>query len=82
VVLGLSMWVPAQHHDGDVVVGVLPDKEFAHDAGTHGVSRLAVVAAHRRARPLSTEHDNALKYDFPMFSKPMAAAEFTKELGG
>lgn len=28
------------------------------------------------------EHDNALKYDFPMFSKPMTAAEFTAELGG
>jgi len=28
------------------------------------------------------EHDNALKYDFPMFSKPMSAAEFTAELGG
>jgi nicotinamidase-related amidase len=28
------------------------------------------------------EHDNALKYDYPMFSKPMTAAEFTAELGG
>jgi ureidoacrylate peracid hydrolase len=27
------------------------------------------------------EHDNALKYDYPMFSKPMTAAEFTAELG-
>ena len=26
------------------------------------------------------EHDNALKYDFPMFSQPMAAAEFIAEL--
>ncbi|MGX7681612.1 cysteine hydrolase [Jatrophihabitans sp. DSM 45814] len=26
------------------------------------------------------EHDNALKYDFPMFSKPMSSAEFIKEL--
>ena len=27
------------------------------------------------------EHDNALKYDYPMFSKPMASAEFIAELG-
>jgi ureidoacrylate peracid hydrolase len=28
------------------------------------------------------EHDNALKYDFPMFSEPMPAREFLAELGG
>jgi ureidoacrylate peracid hydrolase len=27
------------------------------------------------------EHDNALKYDFPMFSEPMASTEFLAELG-
>ena len=27
------------------------------------------------------EHDNALSYDFPMFSKPMSASEFIDELG-
>ena len=27
------------------------------------------------------EHDNALKYDYPMFSHPMPAAEFIDELG-
>jgi ureidoacrylate peracid hydrolase len=27
------------------------------------------------------EHDNALKYDFPMFSEPMVAADFIAELG-
>ena len=27
------------------------------------------------------EHDNALKYDFPMFSQPMPAADFISELG-
>ncbi len=27
------------------------------------------------------EHDNALKYDYPMFSKPMSSAEFIAELG-
>jgi ureidoacrylate peracid hydrolase len=27
------------------------------------------------------EHDNALKYDYPMFSTPMAAADFITELG-
>jgi nicotinamidase-related amidase len=26
------------------------------------------------------EHDNALKYDFPMFSEPMASADFISEL--
>jgi nicotinamidase-related amidase len=26
------------------------------------------------------EHDNALKYDYPMFSQPMTAGEFVKEL--
>ncbi len=26
------------------------------------------------------EHENALKYDYPMFSKPMTASEFVKEL--
>ena len=28
------------------------------------------------------EHDNALKYDYPMFSQPMASADFISELGG
>ena len=28
------------------------------------------------------EHDNALKYDFPMFSEPMNSTEFITELGG
>ena len=27
------------------------------------------------------EHDNALRYDFPMFSKPMTSSEFIAELG-
>ena len=26
------------------------------------------------------EHDNAIKYDYPMFSKPMTSAEFVKAL--
>ena len=29
----------------------------------------------------SEEHHNAIKYDFPMFSKPMTSAEFVAELG-
>src|SRR5450755_4644379 len=28
------------------------------------------------------EHENALKYDFPMFSKPMKSGDFIAELGG
>jgi ureidoacrylate peracid hydrolase len=28
------------------------------------------------------EHDNALKYDFPMFSEPMASKDFIAELAG
>ena len=28
------------------------------------------------------EHDNAIKYDYPMFSKPMASTEFLDQLGG
>jgi nicotinamidase-related amidase len=28
------------------------------------------------------EHDNALKYDYPMFSQPMSAQDFIAELGG
>jgi nicotinamidase-related amidase len=28
------------------------------------------------------EHDNALKYDFPMFSEPMASSDFLAELSG
>jgi ureidoacrylate peracid hydrolase len=28
------------------------------------------------------EHDNALKYDFPMFSQPMTSSDFITELGG
>lgn len=28
------------------------------------------------------EHDNALKYDFPMFSQPMSSSDFVTELGG
>src|SRR5690349_22623540 len=27
------------------------------------------------------EHDNAIRYDYPMFSKPMTAAEFLQQLG-
>jgi nicotinamidase-related amidase len=28
------------------------------------------------------EHDNAIKYDYPMFSKPMTSAEFAGSLAG
>lgn len=28
------------------------------------------------------EHDNAIKYDYPMFSKPMTAQEFGTALAG
>ena len=28
------------------------------------------------------EHDNAIQYDYPMFSKPMASGEFLDALGG
>ena len=28
------------------------------------------------------EHDNAIKYDYPMFSKPMTGKEFNATLGG
>ncbi len=28
------------------------------------------------------EHENALKYDYPMFSQPMSADEFSAELAG
>jgi ureidoacrylate peracid hydrolase len=28
------------------------------------------------------EHDNALKYDVPMFSEPMNSTDFITELGG
>jgi ureidoacrylate peracid hydrolase len=28
------------------------------------------------------EHENALKYDFPMFSEPMTSSDFISELGG
>jgi nicotinamidase-related amidase len=28
------------------------------------------------------EHDNALKYDYPMFSQPMESGDFVAELGG
>jgi nicotinamidase-related amidase len=28
------------------------------------------------------EHENALKYDYPMFSQPMRADEFVAELSG
>jgi nicotinamidase-related amidase len=27
------------------------------------------------------EHDNALRYDYPMFSKPMTSSEFMEALG-
>jgi ureidoacrylate peracid hydrolase len=30
----------------------------------------------------SEEHENALKYDFPMFSEPMPASDFIDQLGG
>lgn len=29
----------------------------------------------------SEEHDNAIRYDYPMFSSPMTAEEFTSQLG-
>ncbi len=28
------------------------------------------------------EHDNAIRFDYPMFSQPMSANEFTAGLGG
>ena len=36
----------------------------------------------RRRPRRAEEHDNAITYDYPMFSKPMTAAEFAGTLAG
>ena len=33
------------------------------------------------AATLAEEHDNALRYDYPMFSVPMTSAEFIEAIG-
>lgn len=48
----------------------------AYEHGFEVVTLTDCVAATSQA-----EHDNALKYDYPMFSKPMRAAEFLDQLG-
>ena len=40
-----------------------------------------VILSDCLAATSAEEHDNALKYDFPMFSQPMPAADFISELG-
>ena len=32
--------------------------------------------------PVAEEHDNAIQYDYPMFSKPMTGKEFVEQVSG
>ena len=34
------------------------------------------------AATVAEEHDNAIQYDFPMFSKPMTGKEFVEQVSG
>lgn len=47
----------------------------AYERGFDVITLVDCVAA-----TSSEEHHNAIKYDYPMFSKPMASAEFLKDL--
>jgi ureidoacrylate peracid hydrolase len=49
----------------------------AYERGYEVVTLTDCVAA-----TSAEEHDNAIKYDYPMFSKPMTSGEFTAALGG
>ena len=49
----------------------------AYERGYEVVTLTDCVAA-----TSAEEHDNAIKYDYPMFSKPMTGEEFTAGLGG
>jgi len=49
----------------------------AYERGYEVITLTDAVAA--TSQP---EHDNALQFDYPMFSKPMAAAEFIEALAG
>jgi len=49
----------------------------AYERGYEVITLTDAVAA--TSQP---EHDNALQYDYPMFSKPMTAAEFIEALAG
>ena len=49
----------------------------AYERGYEVITLSDCVAATSQA-----EHDNALKYDYPMFSKPMTTAEYIAALGG
>ncbi|MDR0284416.1 MAG: cysteine hydrolase [Propionibacteriaceae bacterium] len=49
----------------------------AYERGYEVITLADVVAA-----TSAEEHANAIKYDYPMFSKPMTAADFTSTLGG
>jgi nicotinamidase-related amidase len=49
----------------------------AYERGYEVVTLTDCVAA-----TSTEEHDNAIKYDYPMFSKPMTATEFTATLAG
>ncbi len=49
----------------------------AYEKGFEVVTLTDCLAATSQA-----EHDNAIQYDYPMFSKPMASGEFLDALGG
>ena len=49
----------------------------AYERGYEVITLTDVVAATSQE-----EHDNAVKYDYPMFSKPMTEAEYVKALSG
>jgi ureidoacrylate peracid hydrolase len=49
----------------------------AYERGYDVVTLTDCVAATSQA-----EHDNAIAYDYPMFSRPMSSKEFLDELGG
>jgi len=49
----------------------------AYERGYEVITLTDVVAATSQE-----EHDNAIKYDYPMFSKPMTESEYVKALAG
>ena len=73
---------PSQQGDHDHRPGWLPHQLLrrVHDANRLRARLQGRHSQRLRRRDLVEEHDNALAYDFPMFSEPMSSSDFIAQL--
>jgi len=70
-------------HTGAAVVLIEYRNDFATDGGAlHGAVEQVMGDTGMLAATSPEEHENAIRFDFPMFSPPMSGEELASSLAG